>query len=604
MAKDTFSLSQISTERPRLLASSKDFEGLRTAPSSAQHLELLTLLQSAADEMLQSDPVRYEREGLRLLSESRKALKRLSTLALLYRLHKDPRYLARATDELETVIAFPDWNPSHYLDTAEMMLGVALGADWLWEDLSESLRERIVDAIVEKGIQPSLNEAADNNWWITTDNNWNPVCHASLVAGALLIADSHPAIAERVIKRAIANVPRAIAATDPDGIYPEGPMYWDYGTTFTAILINLLETATGSDFGLSDHPSFQRSIEFRVMTIAPTGQFYNFYDSGSAAGNSSVVTWFASRFGNPMALYEHQRQMDAFLDRPDLKGDDQRLRLLALQALWFPKHDDGMPPKDESLPKVWFGGGPNPLSIVRSGWDDDAFYFASKGGSASLNHAHQDAGSFIFEDQGVRWAVDLGKQDYHSLESNRLGIWDMRQHSDRWRVFRLGPYSHNLLLIDEQPQRVEGVAKMTVSTEDPGVVTTRFDLSEVYAGQVESYIRSIEIHDLKQIKITEKIMGARAREGFGAMDAATLRWRMVTGAQIEIKGNEAVLTQDGKQLHVRVLTPDRIQLRATPLDPPPYFWDAPNPGMSALDIWTRAELDGSQTITVVMVTEQ
>lgn len=604
MAGGSFSVSHLKTHHPLVLASGADFERLREGPLDQDHGALLRFLQSAGDSLLEEEPVRYKKEGVRLLSESRKVLKRLSILGLLYRLHGDSRYLKRAIRELEAVLAFPDWNPSHFLDTGEMTLAVAIGADWLWDDLPWGLGERIQQALLEKGISPSLDEEANGNWWITTTDNWSPVGHAGMVAGALLLAEREPAIAETMINRALENVPMAMAETDPDGIYPEGPMYWQYGTAFTAILIELLEKATGRDYGLGSYPSFQRSIAFRVMTVGPTGQFYNFSDSGSEVSNSPVVSWFASRFGNPLAYYEHQRLLRAFLENPGWQPGDHRHRLLGLQALWFPSENQFKKAVDEALPKIWHGSGSNPLSIVRSGWGEEAFYFACKGGSASLNHSHEDAGSFVFEDEGVRWAVDLGQQDYHSLESHGLGIWDKRQHSDRWRVFRLGPYSHNLLLIDEQPQQVDGRATMTVSEERPGVVETRIDLSEVYAGQVERYVRSIKVHDLKLLQFTETIQGARARESSDAMDAATLHWRMVTGARIEIHGNEAVLTQDGKQLHVRVVSPERVRLRATALDPAPYFWDAPNPGKSALDLWSCAEQDGSQTLTIILSTDR
>lgn len=603
MAEDSFSVTHLKSHRPLLFASAADFERLREAPRSPAHAELLRFLVSAANQLLELEPVRYNKAGVRLLYESRKGLKRISILGLLYRLYGDTRYVEGAVRELEAVLAVPDWNPSHFLDTSELTLAVAIGVDWLGEALAPDLRNRILQAIPERALHPSLDGEAETNWWISTTNNWNPVCHAGMVAGALLLAQREPALAETIINRALQKVPMAIAETDPDGIYPEGPMYWQYGTAFTAILIELLEKATGRDYGLAANPSFQQSIVFRVMSVGPTGQFYNFSDGGSGLRNSPVVSWFAHRFGNPFALYEHRRLLSAFWKDPDWQPDDHQNRLLALQALWFPSDRQDKAPSDEALPKVWHGKGPNPLSVVRSGWEKDAFYFACKGGSASLNHGHQDAGSFVFEDQGVRWAVDLGRQDYNSLESHGLGIWDKRQHSDRWRVFRLGPFSHNLLLIDEQPQQVHGSAAMTVSENRPGVVETCIDLSEVYAGQVESYVRRFEVHQQKLVRCTDTIRGARAREGAGAMDSATLHWRMVTGARIAIHGNRAVLSQDGKELHIRVLSPEKVRLHATPLDPAPCFWDAPNPGKSALDVWTRAEQDGSQTMTILFSTD-
>jgi hypothetical protein len=32
--------------------------------------------------------------------------------------------------------AFSDWNPSHFLDVAEMTAALAIGYDWLYEEVS------------------------------------------------------------------------------------------------------------------------------------------------------------------------------------------------------------------------------------------------------------------------------------------------------------------------------------------------------------------------------------------------------------------------------------------------------------------------------------
>ena len=65
-----------------------------------------------------------------------------------------------------------------------------------------------------------------------------------------------------------------------------------------------------------------------------------------------------------------------------------------------------------------------------------------KGGSPGTNHAHMDVGSFVVDMQGVRWAVDLGGQGYHGLESRGVDLWNRGQDSERWTVFRLNNFGH------------------------------------------------------------------------------------------------------------------------------------------------------------------
>ena len=65
-----------------------------------------------------------------------------------------------------------------------------------------------------------------------------------------------------------------------------------------------------------------------------------------------------------------------------------------------------------------------PVALIRTGWNEgEGFYVGIKGGTASANHAHMDAGSFVFEASGVRWAQDLGMQEYYSLEKENVRLW-------------------------------------------------------------------------------------------------------------------------------------------------------------------------------------
>jgi len=43
---------------------------------------------------------------------------------------------------------FSDWNPSHFLDVAEMTMAMAIGYDWLYNNMSRESRTIIKDAII------------------------------------------------------------------------------------------------------------------------------------------------------------------------------------------------------------------------------------------------------------------------------------------------------------------------------------------------------------------------------------------------------------------------------------------------------------------------
>ena len=137
---------------PRLLLPSVDEARVRTA---AEQVPALARIQSClfafCNATLSEPPVERIKTGKRLLDVSRLALKRIYYLAYAYRMTGDERYYARAVREMEAVCAFGDWNPIHFLDVGEMVLGLAIGYDWLYDRLPGEVRARISRAIVEKG---------------------------------------------------------------------------------------------------------------------------------------------------------------------------------------------------------------------------------------------------------------------------------------------------------------------------------------------------------------------------------------------------------------------------------------------------------------------
>ncbi|MCX6892756.1 MAG: hypothetical protein NTX51_14740 [Verrucomicrobia bacterium] len=144
-----------------------------------------------ADEMLSEPVVVYRKDGRRLLGRSREALGRMMHLGFSFRLTGDKRYAVRAMAEMKAMAAMPDWNPSHFLDTAEMTLAMAVGYDWLYAQLSPDLRQASREAIETKGLGPYLKPGSGHGW-AHGGNNWNQVCHAGMVAGALALLEVNP----------------------------------------------------------------------------------------------------------------------------------------------------------------------------------------------------------------------------------------------------------------------------------------------------------------------------------------------------------------------------------------------------------------------------
>ncbi|GAI24690.1 unnamed protein product, partial [marine sediment metagenome] len=180
---------------------------------------------------------------------------------------------------------------------------------------------------------------------------------------------------------------------------------------------------------------------------------------------------------------------------------------------------------EEPKEKFWMGQGPNPVAMMRTSWTDPkAVYLGFKAGSPSVNHGHMDIGSFVMEAENVRWATDLGSQNYESLESLGMKIFGKAQDAERWTIFRMNTYSHNVLIIDDQQQRVDGYAKIDKYSDADSFMYSISDISTVYNGQLETVTRGVGIKDGKYTIIRDEIE---------TLDKSTrVRWNMVTFSHV------------------------------------------------------------------------
>ena len=94
-----------------------------------------TILQEC-NQIIHLAPVERIQIGRRLLDKSREALRRIFQLSYAWRMTGEQKYFDRCEKEMLAIARFSDWNPSHFLDVAEMTMAVSIGYDWLYPDLS------------------------------------------------------------------------------------------------------------------------------------------------------------------------------------------------------------------------------------------------------------------------------------------------------------------------------------------------------------------------------------------------------------------------------------------------------------------------------------
>ncbi len=568
---------------PRLLAVAADWriiaERRAREPDFAELAGWIIRHARAAADL---PPVERVQTGRRLLAVSRETLRRVLHHAAAFRMTGDRVFVEAARREMLAASAFSDWNPSHFLDVGEMSAALGIGYDWLFDELDNGTRATIRAAIVRHGLQPAL-ARTPAKFFYTARHNWNQVCLGGLALGALAIAEDEPALAGEMIAAVRAHIGNGLSAYAPDGVYPEGPMYWYYGTSYQVALIEAMRTALGTDGDMSRAAGFLASAEFMLHLQGPTGQWFNYADAGQGSKCDPTPLWFARELRRPALCAATLAALRASAQNDGAALRSERLMPLAL--VWWPSPEIAATALE---PLHWHGRGPNPVAVWRTAWNEpDAVFFAIKAGGAGVNHGHMDAGSFVLDAGGVRWALDLGRQDYESLERHGLSIFGRTQDATRWTIFRMNNHAHNTLTIGEALHRVDGLAKLTRA--DPA--GAELDLSPVFAGQAERVTRSVRWRGAQGVELEDRIEGAPP--------GADIRWAMITDADPGAEGLDVVLRRNDRALAIRFeAAAARIEIVSVEET---GGYNASNPGCRRIELHTRADVAGRALIRAALI---
>ena len=256
-------------------------------------------------------------------------------------------------------------------------------------------------------------------------------------------------------------------------MYPEGPIYWQYGTNFHVMMLAACKPL-GRD--IKDDPIMGAAGNSILHLTSPTRLVYNFADGGAArAIPSAAQCWLATQYKDAGQASHVRDLFTRILDEE--KSEVSRDRWFPLSILWLPDAPTGVKPAS----KAAVFKGEQAMALFRSGWSPDAAWFALKGGTAAASHGHMDVGSFAYDAHGTRWIHDLGPENY-----NLPGYFG----SKRWTYFRLQNRSHNTLEIGGKLQNARSKpCPLTASSLTGDVLAATFDLTDSYAGSATRVLR-------------------------------------------------------------------------------------------------------------------
>jgi hypothetical protein len=528
-------------QHPRLLFSKQEEQRIRDLFGTEPLLDSLYAgLMKEAERLLlvppQEDPRREIKNTKDILPISREQVYRMVNLALAYRLSGDRRFAEKAEKELVHVCNFPDWDPIHYLDVAEMTTAVAIGYDWLYDVLAPSTRQLVVHSIKTKALDLVVEEYNTGNAdsWAKRETNWNVVCNTGMVLGALAIEEHYPELAKHIIGEAVRYIPNCLKHFAPDGVCYEGPAYWGYTNMYLSLLLKALNDNFGGDFGLSEMVGVDKSVLYYMHSTSPSGKIFNFANSGSTAPAAEPIYFYFSRAFNQPEVATFYRDV---LSKTVHEGNYFRFYFLSIP--WY----DTASSTADVLPKLKVYEGINDIVVFNGNRNiPNSLYLIAKTGDPDMAHQQLDIGTFIVEMNGIRWTDDLGTDNY-----NLPGFWDYKPDGQRWTYFRNSNFSHNTLSIDHKLQNSAGTGEIDRLDDRAAQPFVTMNMSTAYAGQSRFVYRTFRMLDDTRILVTDSV-GLQS-------PSQSVQWSVITSADVECKGNTAVLRKDGKSFSLKIASP-------------------------------------------------
>jgi hypothetical protein len=347
---------------------------------------------------------------------------------------------------------FSSWQ-GDALTVAQISLGVASGWDWFRDELSDEDQQHVKQALITKSFNyfyaayqklrspdtPTIIPNPPSTWWATSASNWNLVCHSSILVMLKVLSyevnpEEEPVLAERMrnlfswitretrTKETGTATPLQFGLTSivrEDGGWYEGPNYWHYAMFNMAAM---LSTYSRGDLSLQGSSGLtinklKTTMKYGLSMRSPlSGAPANFSDCDDRPMFYPAVYWLARSTNVPDAT---RRETDFDSKNLEKSPQSQSYRGFfdALGLVWRDNHHLTL--NAQSVPN--FLDLTEHFSTTSVGRVEDKtsgknMYLALKGGTSRSHHRQRENGNFIFEASGVRWAMDLGAEEYgHNL---------------------------------------------------------------------------------------------------------------------------------------------------------------------------------------------
>ena len=317
-----------------------------------------------------------------------------------YYMTGDRKYLDCAVANAENMASFERWRSdgTDWLINASVMLACATLYDLFYDDFSEQTRQKLAEAIVNKG----LNDAIDLYYgrgktdWPIRESNWNIVCNTGVIVAATALMEDYPQVCSEAMEKALLSLEYEMDTFAPDGGGVEGMAYWHYIVQHMVLIFQTLENAYGTDFGVEAFPGIMQTGYFPIY-CSGNPDYFSFGDADYGARiDSPEIMWFAKKNGDINLQNARIQQCENYGYSGQFLG-----------LLWYTATDDERVVLDKD---AYYRNAE--VASMRSSWDEFSTWAAFHAGYNSSVHGQFDIGDFEYELYGERMAGSMGRDSY------------------------------------------------------------------------------------------------------------------------------------------------------------------------------------------------
>ncbi len=496
----------------------------------------------------------------------------LSILASAYMLTDDEAKKAEYKSEMWRHIThinnqelFPDWHmqQNSALGTGEGMYGIAQAFDWV--DWTQEEKTLMVEMCKRNVFDHALHAYTCNGhaWYHSIsygEGNQSLITNGGIMLAAIAMYEEDPEYFQDVIRGALRATEGGTIVYFPEGEYAEGISYWRYAGSRFPQIFKALQTSMGTDWGRTEIPGVLETATFPFRMRGATTAYA--FGDGQAEDAIIPLMMFCADQTNNKSLAQY---------RKDKMGQSGSIVDVANWVFDTAEYKQGLDVYDADVYNR-----NNSTIILKTGWDLADATIALHGGANNDPHGHMDVGSFQLDMNGVRFGMDLPRDEYNLRD---LGHYNKARVNEFWpdgypfsggHYYRSKGEGHNTVVANRQVTNVQtvpsaksydmktnGTSKF-IKTDFNDIISYALldmtDTNDIY----ESAIRGIKLDKMNNI--------IEIQDNFKAKSETDFLWSMHTYAQIEISedGKSAILTQNNQKIKATIINDCDYRFEALP----------------------------------------